>query len=140
MQKGMMRMTRDEKVSEALERMRLLKFHPNVITEFLRNQTINASEGGGFLFWLTEKEKDVVTDFENTHNALVYHVIRNTTELGALLSLMYVSDNKDEWVIDREDIKNGEPLVYVKNMDDDMMSEFGYISITPRYGGLVRVA
>ena len=133
-------MTRDEKVSEALERMRLLKFHPNVITEFLRNQTINASEGGGFLFWLTEEEKDVVTDFENTHNTLVYHVIRNTTEFGTLLSLMYVSDNKDEWVIDREDIKNGEPLVFVKNMDDDMMSEFGYIAITPRYGGIVRVA
>lgn len=133
-------MTKAEKVTEALERMRLLKFHPNVITEFLKDQTINASEGGGFLFWLTPEEKDAVMKFENKYNSLVYHVIKNITECGTLLSFMYVSNDKDEWVIEREDIKNGEPLVYVKNMDNDIMSEFGYIAITPRYGGLVRVA
>lgn len=133
-------MDRDEKVTEALERMRILKLIPNAITEFARNQTLNASEGGGFLYWLSDKEKETVRDFEKNYNALVYHVIKSSTEFGELLTFLYVSNYKDEWLLDREDLKNGNPIAYVKNLSDDTCSEFGGVSITPRCGGLVRVA
>lgn len=133
-------MDRAEKVTEALERMRILKIIPEAIIAFARNQTLNASEGGGFLYWLSDKDKESVRKFEEDYNALVYHVIKNSTEFGELLTFLYVSNYKDEWPLDREDLKNGNPLVYVVNLSDDNLSEFGFVSITPRYGGLVRVA
>ena len=46
----------------------------------------------------------------------------------------------DEWEYDRNDLTEGYALAYVKNMDDDMCSEFGSIFIENRYGGLVRTA
>lgn len=133
-------MTREEKKLEAINRMKLLNLHDNVIREFRDEDKLNLSENGGFLYWLDDEQKAIVDDFEQHYNATVYHVIRSVTEFGELLSFLYVSDNKDEWKMDRNDLANGYPLVYTKNLDADFCSEFGSIGIESNIGGLVRTA
>lgn len=113
-------MNRDLQKAEAIERMRMLHLHSNVINEFRNQGRVNLSE------------------FEKKHNALVYHVIHNNTVFGEMLAFLYVSDSEEEWDMDRGDLKNGITLAYVENVSNKCCSEFGSIGIQPSLGGLVR--
>ena len=98
------------------------------------------SENGGFLYWLNDEQKEIVSEFEQEYYALVYHVIHNFTEFGELLTFFYVSDDDEEWEYDRADLKEGYACAYVKNLTDDICSEFGSVCFRPQFGGLVRTA
>ena len=132
-------MEKAKQKQEALERMKMLKLHGNIIKEFDKEGIVNLSESGGFLYWLDSNQQAIVDEFETEHDALVYHVIHDCTEFGELYSLLYVSKYEEEWEDDRNDLKDGYALVYVKNMDDDFCSEFGSIGVKPQFGGLVRM-
>ena len=95
-----MKITIEKKKEEALKRMKLLELYPNVIKEFEKDNVVNLSENGGFLYWLNDEQKQIVTEFEEEHDALVYHVIHDFTEFGELLTLLYVSDYDEEWEYD----------------------------------------
>ncbi len=123
---------------EAIERMKMLKLSDNIIREFEKEGIINMSENGGFLYWLDSDQQAIVDEFQAEHNTLVYHVIHSYTEFGELYALLYVSKDEDEWDYDKDDLKNGYALAYVKNVTDDWCSEFGSIGVKPQYGGLVR--
>lgn len=131
-------MDRAEKKAEAIKRMRFLELHPNAIKEFEDSDLINCSEFLGALYWISDKEKAIVKEFEEEYNAVVYHIIRNSTSIGEMLALLYVSDYEDEWDMDIADIIEGYPFAYVKNLDDDFCSEFGTIGVKKCNGGLVR--
>lgn len=133
-------MKKAKQKQETIERMRMLKLHGNVIKEFEKEGIINMSENGGFLYWLDSDQQEMVDNFEAEHNAVVYHVIHSHTQFGELYALLYVSDDEDEWGYDKDDIKCGRALAYVKNVTDDWCSEFGSIGIKPQFGGLVRTA
>lgn len=133
-------MNRQKQKLEAIQRMQMLKLHDTPIREFKENDVLNLSENGGILYWLDDKQKEYVKEFEAKYNAVVYHVIHDYTEFGELLSFLYVSESKDEWGYDREGLKAGYALAYVKNLDDEYCSEFGSIGIKPQFGGLVRTA
>lgn len=77
--------------------------------------------------------------FEEEHNALVYAVIRDYFNICTMDAYLYVSDYEEEWEDDREELKNGEVLAYVRNLNDDECSEFGSIGVkrSPA-AGLVR--
>ena len=70
---------------------------------------------------------------------VVYHVIKNQMEFGLCYSFLFVSKHKDEWKIDRNDIHEGCPFVYVKNVDDEGSSVYGSIGIRPVFGGVLRI-
>ncbi len=125
---------------EAIKRMKMLKLHENAIKEFKESNVINKSENGGMLYWLEDKEKAIVKEFETKHNMLVYHIIHNYTDFGELYALLYVSNDEEEWGYDQEDIMTGSVIAYVKNVTDEWCSEFGSIGVKPRFGGLVRTA
>lgn len=127
-------------VVEALLRMKNLKLHENVINEFKETGKINLSEHGGILYWLNEEENKMVRQWEKETSNLVYHVIKNNMEFGLCYSFLYVSPYTDEWLNDNEDLKEGYPIVYVKNVTDNTCSEYGSIGIKSNIGGLVRVA
>lgn len=107
---------------------------------YINEKVINKSEHIGILYWLDEDEKKFVKDFEDEHNAVVYHIVKTITTIGCMLSVFYVSDDESEWESDREDIENGEQLCYVKNIDNEDCSEFGFICFKKSFGGLVRTA
>ena len=135
-----MKTTMEQKKIEALERMKTLKLYPNIIKEFEKKNIVNMSENGGFLYWLNDEQKEIVSDFEAEHDALVYHVIHDFTGFGELLTFFYVSDDDEEWEYDRTDLKDGYACAYVKNLSDDMCSEFGSVCFRQQFGGLVRTA
>ena len=135
-----MKITIEKKKQEAIERMKSLNLYPNIIKEFEKENIVNMSENGGFLYWLTDEQKEIVSDFEAEYDTLVYHVIHNFTEFGELLTFFYVSDDEEEWEYDRADLKDGYACAYVKNLTDDMCSEFGSVCFRQQYGGLVRTA
>ena len=81
-----------------------------------------------------------IRKFEEKHNALVYHAILTRTVFGTLLTLLYVTEEKEVWQEDKEQLQEGSPLAYVVNLDDDTCSEFGGIQITGKMGGIVRIA
>ena len=130
--------TIQEQKNEAIARLKMLKVHNNVINEFKNDNLLNQSIHGGILYWLDEKEQEFVNDFEKKTHCVVYHIIHNYTDIGELLSLLFVSENENEWIQDRLDLQDGYAFVYVKNLSDDYCSEYGTIGIAPRFGGLMR--
>lgn len=133
-------MTREDKKTEAIKRMKLLKLHDNVIEEFQEEDKLNVSEGSGFLYWASDAQQEMARKFEAENNAVVYHILHNIVCGDEHLAFLYVSDYEDEWEYDREDLKSGYPLAYVKNLSCDFCSEFGSIGVEPSFGGLKRTA
>lgn len=135
--------SREEKKVEAIERMKMLKMSPDCIKVFKENNEVQLSEGRGALYEFSRETELVskIKEFEEQYNALVYTVIHNFFNFGECYSFLYVSDYKEEWERDREDVQNDIncPCVYVWNKDDDMCSEFGSITVVPIFGGLVRL-
>ena len=127
-----------EQKLEAIKRMKKLDIYTQAIKEFEKDNVLNKSESGGILFWLDENEKKMVKEFEEKYNATVYHLIHNYTEYGELYSFLFVSQYKDDWDYDNEDLNNNRSLVYVKNIDEDAFSEFRTIGIRSQFGGLIR--
>ena len=137
-------MNNNKKVDEAIVRLKMLGVHQNVIDDFTGKgyykgkRVINYSERG-ILYWVeNDKWKEIISQFEKKYNALVYHVIYSRTNFGNMLSLLYVSDDEEEWEMDRGAIIEGYSYAYVENLDDPFCSEIGSICIKPFMGGVVR--
>lgn len=124
---------------EAIKRMKELHIMQQPIKEFQKEGKVNLSENIGILYYLSDEEQKMVDEFEQKHDALVYHVIKTNTNIGRMYSLLFVSKYTEEWEMDNMDLKNGVAFVYVFNQDMPDCSEFGCISIKPSFGGLMRV-
>lgn len=142
-----MSVTRNEMKNEASARMRILKIHENAVNDLEKNDIVNVSFFGcGILYWPTDKQIELIKKFEDQYNCLVYHGISSTTEIGELLTLLYISQYESDWPTDREDLKNYDPrygysiMAYVYNLSNDIFSEFGSVCVKPKNGGLVRTA
>ena len=123
----------EEMKKEAINRMKMLKLHPNIIKEFSNESILNLSQNAA-LYYLNEKQLARVHQFEQEYGGLVYHVIQN----GQMLSFLYVSKYQEEWELDRNDLKEGCPIAYVANLTNELCSEFGSIGIQPCVGGVIR--
>ena len=121
-----MNVTREEKKTEALARMKLWGIYAPIRKQFEKEDLVSESAPPlGACYWLDETQRKRVAEFEEKNNALVYHV-----------SYLYVSDYPEEWPMDREDLSAGQQLVYVFNHDMPDCSEFGSIGValTPAAG------
>ena len=136
---------------EAIKRLKMLEeqylLHKNVLKEFEEDETIYYSEdlGGayaGILYWLSNQERYIksVRKIEKKTKIYVYHCILNHTELGDMLTMLYVSPYEEEWNLEQEDLKSGFAIAYIKNLNDDFGSEFGGIQIKGQNGGLKRIS
>lgn len=114
---------REEQKIEAAKRMKKLSLHPNVINEFITEDKINKSEISGILYWLNGEEEKFVKEFEKEHNSVIYHIINSYTNFGTFLTVLYVSQYRDEWEEDFNLIDENMQVCYVKNLSDDLCSE-----------------
>lgn len=130
---------KDRQVEEALKRMELLNMSSKCIEAF-KDGNVWESEGIGALYECNKKEKSIIKEFEEKFNGKVYHMIHDMFEFGECYSMLYVSNEKSEWKQDIEDLKEGIAFAYVKNLDDDLCSEFGTIGIKPNIGGIRRIS
>lgn len=121
---------------EALKRMKELRIYGNAVKEFRNERKLNCSERA-ILFWLEEEVEQKVREWEEKTGNMAYHLIKDTFEGGDCYSFLYVSPRPSEWEGDREDLKEGYPLVYCMNMES-WGSAYGTIGIKPCMGGVLR--
>lgn len=135
-----MNITREIKKEEAIKRMKALDIIDDAMNQFKNEDIIMVSEPPfGALYWLDDEEKEMVEEFEEEYDALVYMVVRSFTNFGKMDSLLYVSDYEEEWEMDNADINDGYVMSYVINHDMPDCSEFGSIAIRSVCGGLLRI-
>lgn len=142
-----MNVSREEKKIEAIKRLSRMGIIKDAIDQFEKEDIVMYSDhtvfGGhevGALYWLNNSLLNQVEDFEAEYDALVYLVVRTYTAFGMLDSYFYVSDHKDEWDMDYDDLSEGYATVYVYNNDEPAFSEFGSIGWKEAGGGIVRTA
>ena len=129
--------------AEAIQRMRILRLYPITIKDFEKYGAIEYSFHTFGFYHLSGPEKNRVHQFEKEHGYLVYYVIDSYAsypKVGRTLSYLYVSSNEEEWARDRQDLEEGRPMAYVKNVDDRSLSGFSNIEIELRNGGVIRTA
>lgn len=132
---------REKQMIEAERRMKMLKILPNVINEFKKGK-LNYSERQNAqfpatLFWLKEDMEvyQKIKAFEEEYGALVYHVQLTHFFFGDAWSMMYVSQNEEEWERERKDIREG---LMVVNTWCGTTTEIGTIGVKPVHGGVTR--
>ena len=93
---------------------------------------LNTGDGGFY-----DNLKKAIEEFEAEEEAVVYLVLVTHTVVGTLCHMFHVSDNEDEWEMDREDLKQGYAFVYGYNMEAPIFSECGDIAfkMDSRCGG-----
>ena len=130
---------REEMKLEAIERMKMLSMSKSCINAFKKGK-VWESERIGALYEVNDQEQQIIDKFEKDSGGVVYHIIHNMTQFGELYSILYVSKHKDEWEIDRQDIKENIVFAYVYNKTCEDFSEYGSIMIRPSIGGLMRIS
>jgi len=87
-----------------------------------------------------DKLNQAVEEFETKHNAIVYLILVTHAVFGTVCDMFYVSDYKEEWKQDIQDLKDGYSCVYSYNMDEPMFSEIGTIGfgVAIAFGGIYR--
>lgn len=135
-----MKVSIEEKKAEAIERMELMGIFRGVIDNFKDGKICESDSPFAACYWVNEEQKKRIEEFEKEYDALVYHVVHSYTEFGELESYLYVCDHKEEWGIDKGDIKYHYVLAYVYNKTEPEFSEIGTImfEIGPA-GGLLRI-
>lgn len=139
---------KEAQMVEALLRMKKLGIHSNAINEFRLERKINKSipcrigngQVAGILYWLDEEEIEIVKKVEEEKEILVYHVVYTYSNFGKMMNMFYVSKYTEEWEYDNALLLENTQCVYVKNLDEEEWSEFGYIYYDRAFGGIVRTA
>lgn len=138
-----MKISLEEKKAEAVKRMKAYGLFHEAIECFEHDGIVMYSEAPwGCYYAVDDNLKKEINKFEKEHNALVYTVVRSYhRELGMIDSLLYVSDEKDEWWMDWGDIKNKCPCTQTVNYDNPDFTEIGAIGVKLGAGaGLIRIS
>ncbi|MBR1728316.1 MAG: hypothetical protein IJ728_02195 [Selenomonadaceae bacterium] len=98
-----------------------MKIYEPTIQQFKNEGLVSISQPPfGAYFWAEGEELELIKEFEEKHNALVYTVICSYfRELGKMDSYLFVSDYKDEkWEMDRNDLSQHQALAWVYNYNE----------------------
>lgn len=136
---------------EAIERLKILhekyELLENVITEFEKEDTLYYSEYknkvfSAVLYWVSNREDltELVKKVEEEKGILVYHAILTPTIYGTYFSLLYVSQNQEEWEEEKMYLKESITSAYSINLSDIEMAEFGDIQIAGAMGGIRQIS
>lgn len=131
----------EEKKAEAIRRMKMLGIFPETIKQFEAGYVSCSEPPFGAYYWVEGEKLEALLKFEEEHDCLVYTVVRSYTSIGMMDSYLFVSDCKDDWDSDREDLEEGYAFSYTVNYDAPDCSEFGTIGIKLSVAaGLVRTS
>lgn len=125
---------------EALNRMKKMELMKECIDAFNEKNDVWVSEYVGILFNLNSRPeiKEIINEFEDKYDSLVYHAILSRMGSNTHLSLMYVASSEEGWGYDREDLKYNRASCYVYDLTDPKRSETGCVGFEPKDGGLIR--
>ncbi len=138
---------------EAIKRLKLLNVDKGVIKAFKEKDLVYYSERqnsffDGIIYYLKNNPEwiEMVKNFEEENDCLVYHAQLTHTTFGDLLSLLYVNSETETWEADDIELATGYRkrgyayvFAYVVNLNDETMSDFGDIAVAPKNGGITRM-
>lgn len=75
-------------------------------------------------------------EFEKKHNAYVYHAIESHSAYGTFLSLLYVSENEEDWPSER--LEKNYITAFCYNVDT-ILGESGDIFVASDNGAIIRI-
>lgn len=130
---------RNLKIQQAIDRMTAMGIESKLIEEFRVDQ-IPICVCDNQIRKATKEELNLIRPWQNEYQTLPYHLIWTDTTIGNMLSILYVSDQPEEWDMDMDDCKYMTPCAYVMNLSDPICSEFGSIGVQLMSGGLIRIA
>ncbi len=127
---------REKQKTEAIARLKLWGIYEETVKQFEEDIISESAPPLGACFWLSDEQMERVLEFEESYDAVVYHVIHSYTNFGELENYLFVGRYEEEWEADREDIARGQQLAYVYNVTDPFCSDMGSIGIeeTPAAG------
>ena len=138
----MSKATREEMKLEALRLMKLLNMGDEVLDRFEQTNVPYLSysaKGSARAFY--EDEMEVIADAEERYDQeiMIYHVIRNKAFGEDMLTMLYVSQEKDEWSGNFTQLNDGSFLTYAY-VESPMEDGVGSVVIAPAEGpGIVRI-
>ena len=126
---------------EAIRRMKMLGLNDKIIEKFEKDNIITCS-------YQQSDFEPYVKEFQDSHPSdLVYHVIESPTSFGRILNILFVSKYREDWdyELQMENMKGTNlkvyyPMVYARNITDDMLSDLGTIGVLNINGNLVRIS
>jgi hypothetical protein len=136
--------SKEEMKLEALKRMEMLDIHAETIRQF-KDEGLLSYSVAGVNYWFSDEHKNIIDKFEKSENCLVYYGLCTKGHLDPMMILFYVSNygedlnSRNEWLIDRHELHEGNCLAYVHNLKDERLSEIGYVSFKPLNGGLIKI-
>ncbi len=138
----MAKATRDEMKLEALRCMKLLNMGGEVLEQFEKDRIPYLSysaKGRARAFCGDEMEMIVDAEDRYDREIMIYHVIHNKVFGEDMFTMLYVSQEKDEWKGNFTKLENGSFLTYAY-MESTMEDGVGSVVIAPAEGpGVVRV-
>lgn len=135
---------REKQREEAKRRLQMLGVLKDVVDGFdngiLYYSERMSSMFNAVLYWMSNKPEieAKIKEVEEEYGIYVYHVQHSHTTFGDIWSFMYVSKYEEEWEMDRTDLLDGFPIVYVWN-ETCRFGEFGSIQIRSSQGGIERI-
>ena len=82
--------------------------------------------------------KEMIEEFEEKNDAVVYLATTEKADFGLLIDLFYVTKYEEEWPMNIENLKNNRQLVYTYNLTNPYFSERGTIRFSVNLGGVLR--
>lgn len=145
-----MKMLKSKQIEEAEKRLKILEDKYGMLNhikeDFISDRTLYYSSQGfhpivGSLFWISNRPEleNIIKKFETEKNAVVYHCIYSKSDYGDMLNIFFVGENEEDWVMEEYLMQyRGESFAYIKNLEDDELSDFGNIRIRGINGGIIR--
>lgn len=131
----------EEKKAEAIRRMKMLGIFPETIKQFEAGYVSRSEPPFGAYYWVEGEELEALRKFEKENDCLVYTVVRSYTSIGMMDSYLFVGNDRGEWELDNDDLKEGYAFTCTINYDAPDCSEFGTIGFKlGAAAGLVRTA
>lgn len=91
---------------EAIERMEMLGISPTAIKIFEEDGEVGLSVSPAFpICEITPEYKKLIDKWEEKTGSMAYHAIYNGAAVGALLSILFVSSDEEEWELDKRDME-----------------------------------
>lgn len=140
---------RNKQKQEAIKRLKILEkeylVHKNVLKEFKQDETIYYSERinkifNGVLYWIRNRDElvNAIKRVEKQRNLFIYHCLLEHSEFGDTLTMLYISDEEQNWQYERKELLDGFISVCVYDLQFDEF-EFGGTQINGVNGGIGRL-
>ncbi len=132
----------EKQKAKAIEFMEQMEIYKPYIDGFKRSGKICFYENFGG-FWVEQEPEiyDKMKEIEKEYGCVVYAITHEYTQFGELYDFLIVTKHASEWKgLVHTNGNTHNAFAYVWNKSDEILSEFGDITVTSFGGGIKRIA